>query len=169
MAMKDYPNGPVAPSRQTGMMKGREGYPDASQMPEIDDTPVDPADAPPDMAGANPVIGALQTIQQFIAAMEKNQDPRAEGAKAGLMGIIKSVAGGEGAPAPEAKPEGEAPEMPEEKPEGEEEESREDETEDEMEKKGMRPMGGNPGNKGAMMRRMGMRSMNQGKESIPLI
>lgn len=161
MAMKDYPNGPVPASRQTGMMKGREGYPDASQMPEIDDTPVSPGDAPEDMQGTNPVISALQTIQQFAAAMEQNKDPRAEGVKAGLMSIIKSVAGGEGAPAQPA--EGAEEPMPED---GEPEEM--DEEEDDLEKRGMRPMGGNPG-RGAMARKLGMRGMNQGKESVPLI
>jgi hypothetical protein len=67
MPMNQYSDGPVAAARQTGLMKGREGYPDASQMPEIDDSPVDPKQMPPDMQNLNPVVNALTVLQQFTA------------------------------------------------------------------------------------------------------
>ncbi len=146
--MNQYPNGPVAASRQGGMMAGREGYPDASQMPEIDDTPVNPAEAPPDMQDINPVIDSLKTLQQFQAALEGKQDPRAQGVKDGILAIITAVGGAAGAAEPEAPAEGETPA--------------------ETQAEGGQGEPGVPTPKGAMMRRMG-RDMNQGKGSVPLI
>lgn len=198
MAPNQYPNGPVAPSRQGGMMKGREGYPDASQMPEIDDTPVNPAEAPEDMKGLNPVVGALQTLQQFVMAKEQAGDPAAGELKSTLLSFVQKIAGappaGEGStpagaepgtagtpPAgPEAMPKkpGESPisdtaadeTAPGDKAE-DTAEGENPEAEDEMAMT-MKKKGmrpmGGPTPKGAMLRKLG-RDMNQGKNSVPLI
>lgn len=190
MAPNMYPNGPVAPARQGGIMKGRDGYPDASQMPEIDDSPVDPSQAPADMQGINPVVEALKTLQQFTAALESKQDPRAQGMKDHLLGIIETVSGGavgaggqpgaatgpeQGQPQPPAptaqpKPEmtppnGEREGMPEDDMEDAQEGEQEDNEEDIPQPQG--PLA-KKGGKAAMMRRLG-RDMNQTKGSVPLI
>lgn len=107
MAPNQYPNGPVAPARQGGMMKGREGYPDASQMPEIDDTPVNPADAPDDMKDLNPIVDALQTLQQFVMAKEQAGDPAAGELKSTLLSFVQKIAS-----APPAAGEGSTPPPP---------------------------------------------------------
>jgi hypothetical protein len=138
------------------MMAGREGYPDASQMPEIDDTPVDPAQAPEDMKDMNPVVDALKTIQLFAAALENKQDPRAQAVKDGLLAIVQAAAGGAAA----GGAAGEAPVEPEAMPEGEMPEAEAGQEE--------QAQPGAPTPRGAMQRRLG-RDMNQGKGSVPLI
>jgi hypothetical protein len=83
---------------------GNSKYPSASDMPEMNGPspggtggPQAPGSSAP---AVNPVIGAIQTIMQWITALEQKQDPSAAAIKQAFVSFVQAMqaAGGGGAP-----------------------------------------------------------------------
>jgi len=100
----------------------RKEYPSANDIPEV--AMGDAKDANAGDIGADPIMGALKTLQQFVLSKESSQDPAAAEMKQHFVGFMKSMLkvaspgaagaapGAAGAPAPEAGAPPEAPEEP---------------------------------------------------------
>jgi hypothetical protein len=97
-------------------------YPTADEMPEIQAEKAKGEMGEQPDSEMNPVLDALQVLQQYVATAEQRGDPGAEFLKSHLVEFVKTMAGGQGqgAEAPESPvpPEGEegmpAPEESEE-------------------------------------------------------